>query len=73
MTTKRDLLNAILAMDSYNRGYDPGIVDPGYSLGDATILQTIVDGQVKNFDSELLVDENDNRRDTNIGFYAIAY
>lgn len=27
MTISRELLLAILAMDSYNRGYNPGILD----------------------------------------------
>jgi hypothetical protein len=41
MTTSKDLLLAILAMDSYNRGYGQGIVgldDPNAKIGTATFL-----------------------------------
>lgn len=32
----RDLFLAVLAMDSYNRGYSPGIVYEGNQIGEAT-------------------------------------
>lgn len=41
MTTSKDLLLAILAMDSYSRGYGQGIVgldDPNAKIGTATFL-----------------------------------
>lgn len=64
------LFKAILAMDSYNRGYDAGIKfgtesgnnsedDNGIQVGTATILDN---------SSEIL-----GGTDQNIGFYGIAY
>jgi hypothetical protein len=41
MTVSDDLLLAILAMDSYNRGYEPGISglgEAGRKFGGATIM-----------------------------------
>jgi hypothetical protein len=62
-----DLFNAILSMDSYNRGYDAGIEFTAASIGSATVGN----------DSEELGDINVNgsdvRRDQEIGFYAVAY
>ena len=61
--TPRDLFLAILAMDSYNRGYDVGIKLPaGTLLGNATIK----------FDSSILK-EGGVRSDIPAGFYAVAY
>lgn len=38
MNISKDLLFAILSMDSYNRGYNAGISDDGHTgLGDITI------------------------------------
>jgi hypothetical protein len=37
MSISNDLFMAILAMDSYNRGYDPGISISGTSIGNATL------------------------------------
>jgi len=61
----RDLFLAILAMDSYNRGYGGGVsgLPVGGSIGNATI----------SFDSSVLKDENNVRLDIPAGFYAIAY
>lgn len=60
-----NLMYAILAMDSYNRGYNEGIVVSGTSLGGATI----------SMDSEILgnVGSTEIRRDEGISFYALAY
>jgi hypothetical protein len=38
--TYQDLFNIILAMDSYNRGYLPGLKLEGSRIGDAAILQS---------------------------------
>lgn len=57
-----DLFKAILAMDSYNRGYGAGINLTGTQVGDATILK----------DSSVLKD-GEQRLDQPAGFYAIAY
>ncbi|MFA5969200.1 MAG: hypothetical protein WC816_08165 [Sphingomonas sp.] len=61
-----DLFLSILALDSYNRGYQPGISElssePGTSLGSAIIFR----------DSSILI-QNGERRDEPAGFYAISY
>lgn len=62
-----ELFKAILAMDSYNRGYDASIQLTGSQVGNASIKTdsqilgtTVVDGQT--------VDRHET-----IGFYALAY
>jgi hypothetical protein len=62
MTISRDLFLAILSMDSYNRGYAPGIQNLliSDSIGTATILT----------DASAELDANVV---FNAGFYAIAY
>ncbi len=37
MAVSKDLLLAILSMDSYNRGYEPGILLDGNQIGSATV------------------------------------
>jgi hypothetical protein len=37
-----DLFLAILAMDAYNRGYDPGMDLPGNHIGNATLNDNVV-------------------------------
>ncbi len=37
MATPTDLILAILSMDSYNRGYEPGILLDGNQIGSATV------------------------------------
>lgn len=65
MAISLELMYAILAMDSYNRGYNPGITLTGTQVGNATIG---VDSAVLN------TDPNDpNRIDQDAGFYAVAY
>lgn len=61
---QRDLMLAILAMDTYHRGYAPGVLAiGGSSVGEAALLA----------DSAIL-DEADNRDVAQaIGFYAQAY
>lgn len=57
---------AILAMDSYNRGYEAGIEnlgDFGSKIGNATFVT----------DSRILRDPSNNRRDQAVGFYASGY
>lgn len=63
--TNPDVFNAILAMDSYNRGYGRGLNEPGNSnlLGLATVVS----------DSAILKDAAGNRLDSRAGFYASAY
>lgn len=59
MATQGDLFLAILALDAYNRGYNPGMTFTGYSdvagtqIGDATIVG--------------------GSADASSGFYAVAY
>ena len=60
MTMSSGLFSAILAMDSYNRGYNSGLAGlldvPGTQIGDATIIDSAVDPAAQQD-----------------GFYAIAY
>lgn len=58
------LFRAILAMDSYNRGYDAGIALSGVSLGGATLG---IDS------SELGENSQGGDRDQALGFYAVSY
>ena len=62
MVTSPELMHAILAMDAYNRGYNPGIELEGTSIGTANILPR----EVFTRDPEYL-DWQD------AGFYAVAY
>lgn len=59
----RDLLLALLSLDSYNRGYDRNVNTPGTKLGDISLGR----------DSSILLDDANERRDTPAGFYAIVY
>jgi hypothetical protein len=67
MTISKELFLAVLAMDSYNRGYDAGITDEpkgdtnglgegGSSIGGANVLNTPLPPD-----------------SASIGFYAVAY
>ena len=38
MAISSELMYAILAMDAYNRGYNPGLVSEGNSVGTATVI-----------------------------------
>ena len=62
MAVSSELMYAILAMDSYNRGYNPGIEGGGigFSIGDGIGNATVV--------SE---DRSSDAQDTR--FYAVAY
>ena len=69
MTLQPELMNAILSMDAYNRGYDASIEVTGNAVGSAQIATTVNDlGQTVNLDSSIL-----NDSDQAIGFYALAY
>ncbi len=62
--TPKDLFMAILSMDSYNRGYEPGIALPDTaSIGSATIRSL----------SELGVSAETYAQWQTAGFYAAAY
>lgn len=60
MTVSKDLYLAILALDAYNRGYDPGMVVSGDRIGSARIAT----------DSSIRLGEESTKA---AGFYAIAY
>ena len=60
---KTELMNAILAMDSYNRGYSQGIILP-VELNITKIGNAIIAKQV---------DISDGSFAQSIGFYALAY
>lgn len=69
-----NLLKALLSMDSYNRGYDAGIAHSSISLGNTTIATAInEEGETITLDSGILVDDDGNRLDETVGFYAITY
>lgn len=57
MTINPTLMSALLAMDSYNRGYNARIDLNGdaaqLGLGTVTILKTVIEGQVVNLDSAI--------------------
>lgn len=64
MAMNRKVFLSILAMDSYQRGYAPGIKDvTDNKIGAATIGR----------DSSVLVDESGKRLDQPIGFFAQSY
>ena len=63
MAISKDLFLAILSMDSYNRGYSPGINLSGTAIGNASIDKT----------SSILLDGNGQPLDQPAGFYAISY
>lgn len=70
MAIDSKVFNAILAMDSYNRGYNAGIVLTTTSVGEAVIDRTTSDlGYVDpNADPQSL-----EFLDQSVGFYAVAY
>ncbi|MFT5704038.1 MAG: hypothetical protein ACI9TO_001420, partial [Rickettsiales bacterium] len=61
--TNKTLMKAILAMDSYNRGYNPK-VDGLSSVKDAKIGNAVIDIQS---------DVDDGKPGVNASFYAISY
>ena len=61
------LMKAILAMDSYNRGYDQGVEITGSQIGRATITSDSIDLGTQEINGQTV------RNDANISFYAIAY
>ena len=59
MTLQPELMNAILSMDAYNRGYDASIEVTGNAVGSAQIATTVNDlGQTVNLDSSILNDSD---------------
>ncbi len=62
MATSPELMHAILALDSYNRDYNPGIDLEGTSVGTANILSR-----------ELLINGTEYGEWQAAGFYASAY
>lgn len=63
MSISKDLFVAILAMDSYNRGYNARVNVTGNQIGNASL----------GFDSSVLVDGDGNRLDIPSSFFAQAY
>ena len=63
MAISKDLLLAILSMDAYNRGYNPGIADLSDTVGTQIGTATI-----SNRSSSLA-----NSPEVAAGFYAVAY
>ena len=70
----KDLMNAILAMDAYNRGYDPNVDDLKYQeiVNEGEIVY--IGNAIINSDSRTLGNNPDGKRvDQSSGFYAISY
>ena len=67
MATNPDLMKAILSMDAYNRGYNPGIVLSGTKIGSALINTDSFSFGTK------IVNGQTVRKDQAEGFYALAY
>lgn len=72
------LFNAILAMDSYNRGYDQAIFLGEYDQNgqpiDGSDIENVYIGNAGIYaDFSVLKDENGQRLDVPDSFYAIAY
>lgn len=62
MTVSPELMHAILSMDSYNRGYDSGVVVDGDAIGTATVTAR-----------DTYVDDTEYAAWQAAGFYAVAY
>jgi hypothetical protein len=60
---KPELLQAILAMDAYNRGYDRGLNVDGNQIGNWSV----------GLDSSILKDANELPLDVPASFYAMSY
>ena len=60
MTISNDLMLSILAMDSYNRGYYPGVAGLSASAGTGIGLATILDSELP-------------AGSVGVGFYALSY
>ncbi|MCA9423138.1 MAG: hypothetical protein KC592_19115 [Nitrospira sp.] len=68
MSTSAELMYAILSMDAYNRGYNPGMVLTGSQIGSATIsTDSTEEFRVPGSDPE------DPTPDQDAGFYAVTY
>lgn len=70
MTMNTELFKAILAMDSYNRGYGQGI---NFGINTDAVGITIGNATVLNNSSILKASDGVTRLDIPEGFYAIAY
>ena len=68
MVTSPELMHAILAMDAYNRGYNPGMVLTGSQIGTATISTD----STREF-RDPGADPEDPTPGQAAGFYAVAY
>ena len=73
MPISKELMLAILAMDSYNRGYNAGIVDPNGSAQKGLSLTGQIGNATINANSDVLKDANGNRLDVPASFFAISY
>lgn len=67
------LFNAILSMDSYNRGYNPAIKLGTLQNGESVTLGEKLGVATITADSRAILDSNNQRLDEQTGFYAVAY
>lgn len=75
MPISSDLMKAILSMDSYNRGYDSGIIfgsNPGNNNYSLDTQGTTLGSASIGINSSIFIDNGD-RLDADIGFYALSY
>jgi hypothetical protein len=69
MPISSELFLAILAMDSYNRGYNAGLGGPVDGLGKTGKIGNATIGQT----SEILLDASGQRQDITASFFAQSY
>lgn len=73
----KDLFLSILAMDSYNRGYNAGIADEGESdangLGETSDGSVRIGGATVSFNLGDVAETGFEQKAQDAGFYAIAY
>ncbi|MBI1301221.1 MAG: hypothetical protein GC137_06115 [Alphaproteobacteria bacterium] len=68
------LFNAILSMDAYNRGYNPGIQFGNLASGESATINEQIGLATITQDSRVLTDPGSGSRlDQPAGFYAVAY
>lgn len=72
MSTSAELMYAILAMDAYNRGYNPGMVLTGVLTGSQIGSATISTDSTEEFRVPGS-DPEDPTPEQDAGFYAVAY
>lgn len=68
-----NLFKAILSMDAYNRGYNPGIKFGNLPSDESLTLGEQIGKAWITKDSRIFVDSDNQRVDKSLGFYALSY